>query len=339
MMPRMDSEDLRVTDYHATGILFAFDVSGDGIAKAVPGTALSAGLPPRDDGVLWVHLNRTYEPARRWVRKVLVLESPAIEALLEDDARPTWSDYPEGLLVVLSDVRYGLGGDAIEMGTLRLWLDRTRLISLRRKPMAAVKRLKHEVEHGHAPSTPGEMFTRLLVGQVETLDPIVERMIDTVDDIEDEMLAGRISDLRSRLGQVRRDAVRLRRHILPQRRALAQMLARQPALLTDKDLRRLRETIEDSARQLEDVDAVHERAKVLQDELAALLSEVSNHNLFILSLVTVVFTPLTFIASIFGMNVAGLPGLHDHWAFFIVCALMAAVGLLTLLWLRRREWF
>ncbi len=339
MMRRMNDEDLRVTDYHATGILFAFDIPGEGAPMAVPGTELSGGLPVRDSGVLWVHLNRTYEPARRWVRKVLTLDSNAVEALLEDDARPTWADYPEGLLVVLSDVRYGLGGEAIEMGTLRLWLDRHRLISLRRKPMSAVKRLKHEVERGQAPRTPGEMFTRLLVGQVETLDPIVERMIDTVDDIEDEMLAGRISDLRARLGQVRRDAVRLRRHILPQRRALTQMLARQPALLTDADLRRLRETIEDSARQLEDVDAVHERAKVLQDELGTLLSEESNHNLFVLSMVTVVFTPLTFIASIFGMNVAGLPGLENPWAFMVVCALMGVVGVLTLLWLRRHRWF
>lgn len=336
---RLLIEDDHSGDYHSNGVLFAFAVSAEGQATLLP-TAELLPPAPRESGLLWIHLNRSAEPARRWLSRFSGLEEEALEAMLEDETRPSWQVYGKGIVVVLSDLRYDLGRDMAEMGSLRLWIDRTRIISIRRRPMRAVKRLRNEIERGQPPVSPGELFTRLLEHQIDSLDPVVAAMTDSVDDIEDEMLAGRTDELRGRLGRVRRQAVRLRRHIVPQRRALSQMLSRQPGGLFDEgDLRHLRETVDDAARQLEDVDAAHERAKVLQDELAALIGEESNHNLFILSVVTVVFAPLTLLTGVFGMNVGGLPGTHSHWGFLAVCLLMIATGIATLWWLRRKRWF
>jgi zinc transporter len=101
----------------------------------------------------------------------------------------------------------------------------------------------------------------------------------------------------------------------------------------------LREATEEFGEVVNELDAIQERAKLLQEELAARNSEETNRNLFILSIVTTILLPITLITGIFGMNVAGLPGLEDPFAFWWVILGMAAVALITLLLLHWKRLF
>ena len=78
-------------------------------------------------------------------------------------------------------------------------------------------------------------------------------------------------------------------------------------------------------RYAEDLDAMRSRAAVLQDEVAAQLSERSNRALYLLSVVTVLFVPLGFVAGLLGMNVQGIPGSSEPLGFWLVCAVLAAM--------------
>ena len=76
---------------------------------------------------------------------------------------------------------------------------------------------------------------------------------------------------------------------------------------------------------------------VLQEELTARVAEETNKNLYIVSLFTALLLPPTLITGIFGMNVAGLPGLQDETAFWWVMLGLAAVSGLALLILYLRR--
>jgi zinc transporter len=101
----------------------------------------------------------------------------------------------------------------------------------------------------------------------------------------------------------------------------------------------LREATEEFGEVVNELDAIQERAKLLQEELAARNSEETNRNLFILSIVTTILLPITLITGIFGMNVAGLPGLEDPFAFWWVMLGMAVVALIALLLLHWKRLF
>ena len=87
---------------------------------------------------------------------------------------------------------------------------------------------------------------------------------------------------------------------------------------------------------VDELQAIEQREAGLEAEVAARLSEETNRNLFILSVVTVIFLPMTLITGIFGMNVAGLPGLEDPSAFWWVMLAMAVVPAVFLLAIRWR---
>ncbi len=71
------------------------------------------------------------------------------------------------------------------------------------------------------------------------------------------------------------------------------------------------------------LEALYERAKLLQDEIAALLSENINRKLLWFAIMSALLLPATLVTGIFGMNVAGLPGAKDPGSFWIVVGVMA----------------
>jgi len=72
---------------------------------------------------------------------------------------------------------------------------------------------------------------------------------------------------------------------------------------------------------------------MLEGEIAGRLAEATNRNLYVLSIITTLFLPMTLVTGIFGMNVAGLPGTQDPGAFrWVVLGMTAsAAGLLAVL--------
>jgi magnesium transporter len=54
---------------------------------------------------------------------------------------------------------------------------------------------------------------------------------------------------------------------------------------------------------------------------------------------TSVFIPLTFIASIYGMNFEYMPELSYRWSYFVVLTVMFVVGSSMIIWLWRKGWF
>jgi zinc transporter len=87
----------------------------------------------------------------------------------------------------------------------------------------------------------------------------------------------------------------------------------------------------------DEVIALQERAKLLQEELSARVAEDTGRKLNALTALTAAFLPMTLITGIWGMNVAGLPGTEDTGAFSWVILLILGAGAVTLgtLYLKR----
>ena len=89
---------------------------------------------------------------------------------------------------------------------------------------------------------------------------------------------------------------------------------------------------------VEELDLARERAMVVREEMLSNLAQDQNSKMFLLSLVAAVFLPLSFITGMMGMNTAGLPGLENTMAFWIVVVLMLLTGLGILMVFRRKRW-
>ncbi len=168
---------------------------------------------------------------------------------------------------------------------------------------------------------------------------ILREAMTKVDGIEDSLLAGRLDHKRVNLGALRRVLVRLQRVLAPEPAALFRLLNRPPAWVADSDLQELRQSTEEFSAVLNDVTALLERIKLLQEELASQINEQNSRSLFLLTVFTVLALPINIIAGLFGMNVGGIP-LAEHAGGFWIIVGVVAVFTLAALWIvlrRRRE--
>ena len=138
---------------------------------------------------------------------------------------------------------------------------------------------------------------------------------------------------------MRRGLVRLQRLLAPEPGALFRLLNRPPAWLQEDDLRELRESTEEFSLVLNDLAALVERIKLLQEEIAALVNEANNRSLYVLTIVTVLALPINIIAGLLGMNVGGVPLANDGSGFWIIAGIVAVFTVVAgwVVMRRRRE--
>jgi len=126
---------------------------------------------------------------------------------------------------------------------------------------------------------------------------------------------------------VRSDAIGYRRFVAPQRQALERLAGLMCGWLNEDDRMHLREAADRFARMAEELEAIRERSALLHEQLTDLRAEMLDTRALLLSIVALIFLPLTFITGLLGMNVEGIPYAHEPWAFWGVvgfCVVIAA---------------
>ena len=83
---------------------------------------------------------------------------------------------------------------------------------------------------------------------------------------------------------------------------------------------------------------MRERALLLQEEMANVSMEQQNQRMYALSIIAAIFLPITFVTGLFGMNVAGLPGIDEPAAFSFVVIAMVLLTVAVMGYFRANRW-
>ncbi|MES2348895.1 MAG: transporter [Pseudomonadota bacterium] len=278
---------------------------------------------------VWLHYNLANTASEKWLHEHTSLPEEFYESLHEGP-RSTRIELADNTLVaVVNDVLHDFSFEPSDISTLWLSVDKQIVISARRKPLKAVDSLRNAVRNGEPIRSSVELLIHLLRDQADALIKIVRDSIATVDDIEDNLLAGKLKTKRASLGALRRVLVRLQRLLAPEPAALFRLLQRPPAWVAEIDAQELRQSTEEFSMVLADMASLQERIKLIQEEIAALVNEGNNRSLFVLTVVTVLALPINIIAGLLGMNVGGIPLAQEPEGFWVVVAIVASFTLIA----------
>ncbi len=328
----MEPVQTRPAEYPVLPEIFAFALSGDGHATPLQlEEAAPAGEGP---DFVWVHLRRDHPRAEDWLRET-GLDRIVIEALTAEETRPRCTPIGEGALLILRGVNLNPGAEPEDMISVRLWIEHGRVIGVWQRPLMAVRDLLDSVERNRAPVSPGDLVAKLALRLADRAEPTVAALNERVDHLEEAIEDPAGSVARGQLAEIRRASIVLRRFMVPQRDALTTLQIEDLSWLDDRDRGRIREAAERVTRLGEELDAIRDRAQVVQDQVMDRRAEVMNRHMLILSVVAAIFLPLGLLTGLLGINVGGIPGADHPWAFLIVCGLLLALGAAQA-WLFRR---
>jgi len=319
------------------GLIHAYRLDGKGGGVRVGWKDVRAWEP--EDGHLWVHLDMQAEGAERWLRQASGIEEHACDALLADATRPQARPSGTGLLVVLRGVNLNPGADPEDMVAIRVVVHPKRFVSVSRRRLMAVTDTTDELEAGTGPEGVGGLLTVIAEKLLERMTPTLDQLGDEVDAQEEDAVQGAPHDLQASLAELRRQVIALRRHLAPQREAMARLVQECAGTFDADDLATLQGVADQVTRHVEDLDELRERTAVTEDLLTARQAEGMNQRMLILSVITAIFLPLGLITGLLGINVGGIPGSASDSAFLVVCGLLALIAVLQLVILRKMKWF
>jgi zinc transporter len=321
----------------AHGFLFGF-AFGSGAPRELRGLDEGAAPPAPGERFRWIHLDWRDEQAQHWLHRAAGFDAHAVRAALAQRVRPRVSAYADTLLLVIRAIKSEEGAARHDLVSLRILMRPGLLVTLRRARLRAAERAAHDLRQGHACAEPAELLAQLLARVQDPLHEFLEDVAERLDDFEDRVADPKQSPDRTEIADLRRELIALRKALVPQREALQRLYQEPHAALGERQRPLLREPAHRAARMLEEMEAAHERAVLLMEELSVQMSEELNRRIYLFTVIAGIFMPLTFLASLFGMNLAGIPFAEHARAFAVVCAAMAALGCGIWLVLRRHRW-
>jgi zinc transporter len=308
---------------------FSFDELG--IGHALTGKMISRRAR---SGFQWAHVQFESEEAREWLRSA-GLDVYVFDALTAEETRPRCTEHGDGALLNLRGVNLNPGEEPEDMVSIRMWIEKHRVVSVCMRPLWAVEDMISSVLNGTATGSPGELVTRLTLRLADRSEPMVSELNERLDDLEEQVMADARSVKRHVLGEIRREAIVLRRFMFPQRDALSTLEIEDFDWLTEHDRSRIREATQRVMRLGEELDAIRDRAQVVHEQIQDMRAEVMNRQMLLLTVVAAVFLPLGLLTGLLGINVGGIPGAQSPYAFWMVCALLVALGIVLAFWFRR----
>ena len=310
--------------------VYGVSLNGDGSS-----TPLIAGEPGQRP--VWIHLDYANEDCANVLKQMDVSES-SIESLIRHDTRPRTMLKRGGTIIILRAVNLNLGNDPEDMVSLRFLLESNRLITLRKRNVKSTLHIKHELELGQGPDNIHALMLAIIENIADLISDYVNQLEAEIEIHETNIEVGSATVIRRKVIDIRRQAVAIRRYLAPQRDALDIFYLQAKNFLAEEDALYLHEQSDRIIRNVEDLDLLREKALLLQEELQNRFAQDQAARMYVLAMVSTIFMPVTFLTGVFGMNVAGLPGLIEPRAFNLVIGFMLVVVCGIVFWLNKKKW-
>jgi zinc transporter len=318
------------------GILWAYLFTSTGKVQTLDWPAVARWQG--EDGFLWLHLQCNDHVVREWLHQSIHLDLITGAALLAAEPRARHLRAGDALGVILWGVNLNDAGDIADDFALRLWIEPRRVISLRDRRVVAAQDLEERVRAGERMESAGHLLAAIVERLINQVGDIITRMEEELDWLEERMMGG-AQNARVQLHQLRRQTITLRRVLAPQRGILSAIASEDYTWLDDPSRSRLREVSDRLIRFVEDLDVLREHMTIFDEQLTARQNDQLNRSMYRLTLVTIIFLPLTFITGLLGINVGGIPGGGSALGFFLVVLFLVGVLIVEILMLIRMRWF
>jgi magnesium transporter len=178
----------------------------------------------------------------------------------------------------------------------------------------------------------------LIDAVVDNYFVVLERIGERIEEIEEEIVANPSPETLQAIHNLKRQVILLRKSVWPLREAISRLERWESKLIKRSTDIFLRDVYDHT---IQVIDAVETYRDMLSGMLDIYMSSVSNRMnevMKVLTIIATIFIPLTLVAGIYGMNFRYMPELEWVWGYPFVLLIMLAVGIVMLLYFRRRKW-
>lgn len=268
----------------------------------------------------------------------------AIEDVVQGIQRPKVEDYPgsldaPGRLFIVARIVHR-NEENLLSDQVSIFLGRTTLLTVQSSSSTAFDSIYRRLENNTSRLRINDasfLCYSLLDAIIDDYFPLLETYSNRLEAAEDELMTHPSPAVLREIHILKRELSLIRRAIWPMREIVSQLQRDKHECLSDTTLTYFRDLYDHCVQIIDLIETYHEIAAAVTETYMSVISNRMNEVMKVLTIISTIFIPLTFLAGVYGMNMM-IP--ENHWPysyplFWIIC-LMIATGMLT--WFHNRKW-
>ncbi|MDO8365655.1 MAG: magnesium/cobalt transporter CorA [Saprospiraceae bacterium] len=294
-------------------------------------------------GVLWTDVRGLTDT--KLIEKVGMdhgIHALALEDVLDTQQRAKLEEFDNGLFFIVHNLKIDCVALELHSEQIALFAGKNFLVSFQEDPDDTFAVVRKRVGDGIGRlRRKGSDYLAYAI-----IDLVVDSYYSVLDDLEAQELElendlhqnGAAHTTKARMFALKRTANEFRHRLLPLREAVTRLHRTESDLIDDSNRLYFRDLVDHVAQILDGIDNQREMLANLEALYQAEAANRLNNVMRLLTVISTIFIPLTFIVGIYGMNFDYMPELRWHYGYFIVLGVMFCLMIGMLIYFRRKRW-
>lgn len=279
-------------------------------------------------------------PTIEHIGKIFKVHPLAVEDVLNTHQRPKWDDYDNGVFITVRALRLN-GLYEIITEQVSFFLEKDVILSFQEDTDDLFKVVRERMLNGQGKMRQKRtdyLMYALLDCIVDEYITLLDHLEDKIETLESEILNNSTPSVRSQIYHFKQQLMLIRRAALPMRDVVGRFSRETGEIVEPSNQVYVRDLYDHVVRVIETVENQRDMLNNLDDLYNSEQSNRANHIMKVLTIVSAIFIPLTFIVGVYGTNFEILPELHYPHGYTIMWLVMILIAIVQLIYFRWKRW-
>jgi len=301
-------------------------------------------LTTKTPGITWVNVENLQDVALiEQLAKRYTIHPLTVEDILNVQQRPKVEEFDHYIFITLKMLIWHAKSKTFSIKQVSLVVGKDFILSLQECETALFaaiqQKLCNSINQRLREQGTDYLAYRLIDATIDQYFFVLEGLGNQIEDVEERIIAAPTPENSRTLYQLKRQMLQLRKAIWPMREAISHLLQADNNIINSFTRVYLRDVYDHAVQAIDTVENFRDMLSSMLDVYLSSLTNRMNEIMKVLTIISTFFIPMTFIASIYGMNFDYMPELHWRWGYPAVLCIMALIGGLMLSYFRRKKWF
>ena len=264
-----------------------------------------------------------------------------LDDIMNTDHRPKVDEYDDHLFLTMK-MLYRMEGDEIDYEHISFVLGKDFLLSFQEKEGDIFNNLRERIKNDTGifrKRGADYLLYRLVDTIVDSYYTILENVGYKVEALEENISTNpTIEDFRQ-IQELKKEFIYLRKVVYPLREALNKILKNEYGFIEKNTLKYYSDVYDHVIHLIDSLDTYKDLTSTLMDLYMNTINYKMNEVMKLLTIITTIFIPLSFVAGIYGMNFENMPELTWHYGYYEVLGIMGIIFIGMIFYFRFKKWF
>lgn len=299
-------------------------------------------LPLKDKPVVtWIDINGIHNlETIQNIGKYFNLHPLILEDIVNSEQRPKVEDIGEHLFVVLKFLSYD-ADKKLGIEQISFILGSNCVITFQENGEDVFQPIKLRIINsaGKIRAMGADYLAYSLIDTVvDNYFVILEEIGFKLDILEEELVTNPTRDTLHEIHQLKREMLLIRKSIWPSREVISNLQRGELSFFGDIAVMHLKDVYDHAIQVIDTIETLRDMLSEMLDIYLSSISNRINDVMKVLTIITTIFIPLSFIAGVYGMNFKYMPELNLRYSYPVILFSMLLIGILMLVFFRKKKW-